>query len=125
MGERKVEYKTRSGYYSKAYVDDETGEGVDKHSDIPVTVAWSDELSEWVQTDDREWLWTDGHGWVAVEPELAEVIRKLRDGDSSPELGQTFVDLLERDERLATPKAKIVKGQRKQPKRLSRKERRG
>ena len=37
----KVSYITCDGHLSAAYVDDMvTGSGVDKYTDVPVTVAW-------------------------------------------------------------------------------------
>ena len=51
----KVAYFTRSGGISKAYIDPETGEGTDKHSDIPITLAHQESDDSWYQIDHREW----------------------------------------------------------------------
>jgi hypothetical protein len=51
----KVTYFTRSGSISKAYIDPETGEGIDKHSDIPITLAHQESDDSWYQIDHREW----------------------------------------------------------------------
>ena len=48
-------YLTRSGSISKAYIDPETGEGIDKHSDIPITLAHQESDDSWYQIDRREW----------------------------------------------------------------------
>ena len=56
MGDQiKVSYLTRTGYQSTAYVDEKTFEGVDKHSDVPLQLEWSDEQDTYVQID--EWKW--------------------------------------------------------------------
>lgn len=51
----KVAYLTRSGEMSKAYIDPETGEGIDKHTDIPITLARRESDDSWYQIDHREW----------------------------------------------------------------------
>jgi len=51
----KVAYLTRSGNISKAYIDPETGEGIDKHSDIPIALAHQESDDSWHQIDHREW----------------------------------------------------------------------
>ena len=58
MGEQiKVHYTTRDGGQSVAYVDDETGIGSSKHSDIAVILEFRPD--GWVQVDDWEWEWRD------------------------------------------------------------------
>lgn len=56
----KVTYLTRAyddeiPYYTQAYVNEETGEGTSKHTDIPVVVKWFDEFDEWRQVDPWRW----------------------------------------------------------------------
>ena len=51
----KVPYLARSGEMSKAYIDPETGEGIDKHTDIPITLAHQESDDSWYQIDHREW----------------------------------------------------------------------
>lgn len=56
MGEEsKFKYWTRDGYESTCYADMETGEGTNKHSDIPIKVAYNETTERWEQTDDWEW----------------------------------------------------------------------
>lgn len=54
----KVHYMTREGYESTAYIDGGSGEGFNKHSDIPVTLALGDD-GVWRQIDQREWRWNN------------------------------------------------------------------
>lgn len=51
----KVTYLTKEGYKTQAYVDDETLKGTNKHSDVEVWLAWSDEADTYIQVDDFEW----------------------------------------------------------------------
>ena len=53
----KVKYWARDGSESTAYIDEDTGEGEDKHSEIPVNLEWSDADQRWNQTDTWEWAW--------------------------------------------------------------------
>jgi hypothetical protein len=56
----KVGYVTRDGRNATAYIDEVTGYGHNKHSDIPVILAWSDEpphAPHWEQVDTWEWKW--------------------------------------------------------------------
>jgi hypothetical protein len=52
-GGPKIEYHMPNGFTSDAYLDDDLREdsdimtGVDKHTDVPVTVRWTGE--RWVQ----------------------------------------------------------------------------
>lgn len=68
MGEQlKVEYHRRDGSTSTAYIDGDTGEGTDKHSDIPVIVEWSDAETRWNQIDAWEWRWVSSGGFVRAD----------------------------------------------------------
>jgi hypothetical protein len=49
----KVDYRTTSGHLSTAYLDEpygETAQGVDKHSDTPLTLRWTG--TEWQETEE-------------------------------------------------------------------------
>jgi len=56
MSEIKVGYTTKSGYTSKAYVDEYTLEGTDKHTDFPVKLVrtWKGGELEYVDVEERE-----------------------------------------------------------------------
>jgi hypothetical protein len=60
----KVEYLCRDGGMSVAYIDDESGIGINKHSDIPVILEHRPE--GWVQVDDWEWKWNDYDNFYRV-----------------------------------------------------------
>ena len=57
MGEQiKVHYRIRDSVaQSSAYVDSDTLEGTNKHNDIPLKLAWSEEEQLYIQID--EWSW--------------------------------------------------------------------
>ena len=59
MSDAKVAYRRRDGGQGTAYVDEETGDGVDKHTDIPVQLRR--EAAVWVQIDRWEWEWKFDH----------------------------------------------------------------
>jgi len=63
----KVTYRVRTPdteepVYSQAYISQESGEGTDKHSDIPVVVKWFDEMDEWRQVDPWKWEFSQDGG---------------------------------------------------------------
>lgn len=51
----KVTYTDREGFKTQAYIDEETGHGTNKHSDVPVIIKSS--YYGWVQVDDWKWSW--------------------------------------------------------------------
>ncbi len=73
MPEIKVEYRSNSGYQSKAYITEEPDEngqhpGVNKHSDAPVIILNTNE--GWVELDTPEYRaasdawWADKRNWM-------------------------------------------------------------
>ena len=80
----KVTYFTRSGSISKAYIDPETGEGIDKHSDIPITLAHQESDDSWYQIDRREWRVNHLGEFEEVVPSASENVTVLRRPRTQP-----------------------------------------
>lgn len=59
----KVDYVTREGHHSTAYIEEDSGEGTDKYSEIDVILEWSEERRAWIQIDTYEWDWSPYDGW--------------------------------------------------------------
>jgi hypothetical protein len=53
----KVGYLGRDGYRSTAYIDENTGLGMEKHSGVPVRLHFDEEAGGWLQVDTWEWVW--------------------------------------------------------------------
>lgn len=53
----KITYVTREGDTTQAYVHEDTGEGVNRHSNIPVVIKWFEDKGAWMQVDPWDWNW--------------------------------------------------------------------
>lgn len=60
----KVTYIDRDGSTTQAYIHEDTGEGTNKHSDIPVVIKWFEDQESWRQVDPWDWNWDEREGWV-------------------------------------------------------------
>jgi hypothetical protein len=74
----KVAYLTRSGSISKAYIDPATGEGIDKHSDIPITLTYQESDDSWHQIDHRGWRVNQLGEFEEVVPPASENVVAVR-----------------------------------------------
>ena len=80
----KVAYFTRDGGMSKAYIDPETGEGTDKHNDLPITLAYQESDDSWYQIDHREWRVNHLGEFEEVVPSASENVTAPRSPRSQP-----------------------------------------
>jgi hypothetical protein len=54
----KVDYWARKGNQSTAYINEISGRGEDKYTEVPVILKWSVAVQRWDQIDTWEWIWS-------------------------------------------------------------------
>ena len=78
MAQIKVTYRERDGYLAKAYIDDVTGIGVNKHTDEPLVLKWSTLVDDWIRIDKEEYEYNCFTGEWNLPMNLPEVEPHVR-----------------------------------------------